>query len=190
MARFIDEVSEAVDRASRLSQALLDVALVPEGHPLEKKLHEAWISLAEVLLEIPKAGSNGAAIFDPGPAVYVRPKRDPREWRTTSGGRAKDEVIPRSKKAQTVAEQEGPIAMPKWAKKRRILSSSEFIRALGSTKAPRNRTKRELAKVGVEIVDEHRLRCVTCGRVWTQPQVADGKKQKGYWKCSQGCNDF
>jgi hypothetical protein len=60
-------------------------------------------------------------------------------------------------------------------------------------KGPRKCSERELAKVGVEIIDEGAcwLRCVKCGQKWgvNIPSSSRGEHLcKGYWKCPNGCN--
>jgi hypothetical protein len=55
---------------------------------------------------------------------------------------------------------------------------------------PRRRTERQLAKVGVEIINPHHLllACKECSYAW-QPMIQPGGKlPRGYWQCPQGCN--
>lgn len=56
---------------------------------------------------------------------------------------------------------------------------------------PRRFSERELAKVGVEIVDLDQtiLHCKKCGQGWSPNIQPGGKLPRGYWKCPNGCND-
>jgi serine/threonine protein kinase len=55
---------------------------------------------------------------------------------------------------------------------------------------PRHFAKRELAKVGVQIADPHRiiLRCSRCGQGWSPNLKSGGKLPRNYWKCPNHCN--
>jgi hypothetical protein len=55
---------------------------------------------------------------------------------------------------------------------------------------PERPTARQLAKVGVEIMDRNRiwLRCSNCSTVWSPTIHRSGKMSRGYWKCPRGCN--
>ena len=57
---------------------------------------------------------------------------------------------------------------------------------------PRRCTQSELAKVGVELLDERgvQLRCCNCGQIWAPDLLAGGRLPRGYWKCPRGlgCN--
>jgi len=57
---------------------------------------------------------------------------------------------------------------------------------------PRRCTQSELAKVGVELLDERglQLRCCNCGQIWSPNILAGGRMPRGYWKCPRGlgCN--
>lgn len=59
-----------------------------------------------------------------------------------------------------------------------------------STSRPRRYSERELAKVGVQVVDfKHAcLKCETCGQVWSPMIRRGGKLPRGYWQCPNGCN--
>lgn len=60
------------------------------------------------------------------------------------------------------------------------------------TRGPRNTSERELARVGVRIVDPNRfcLECVECGARWSPDFPAGGSRfHRGYWRCMNGCND-
>jgi len=56
---------------------------------------------------------------------------------------------------------------------------------------PKGCTESELAKVGVELVDPNKLklRCKKCGLLWSPKIVSGGRLPKGYWICSNGCNE-
>ena len=60
----------------------------------------------------------------------------------------------------------------------------------GGVNRPRRCNAPQLAKVGVEIIDEHQLHlsCTRCGQVWSPMQCAGGSLPRGYWKCPRGCN--
>lgn len=50
----------------------------------------------------------------------------------------------------------------------------------------------ELAKAGVDLVDEYRsmLQCMQCGHVWVVLCPGAGKRlANGWWKCPEGCNE-
>jgi hypothetical protein len=55
---------------------------------------------------------------------------------------------------------------------------------------PSRCTAGQLRRVGVNLVDEHRLMlgCEECGQRWSPNILGGGKMPRGYWKCPQGCN--
>lgn len=50
---------------------------------------------------------------------------------------------------------------------------------------PRRCTEHELAKFGVELLDERSLLlgCVDCGQQWSPMLRSGGRLPRGYWKC-------
>lgn len=56
---------------------------------------------------------------------------------------------------------------------------------------PRSFTKRELAKVDVDLANPHSriLCCKKCYRAWIPMIQIGGKLPRGYWKCPEGCHD-
>lgn len=56
---------------------------------------------------------------------------------------------------------------------------------------PRRFSAPELARVGVEILNRHRLllRCAVCGSVWSPNVRSGGRLPRGYWRCENGCAD-
>lgn len=63
-------------------------------------------------------------------------------------------------------------------------------RYISRTSRPRHYSERQLAKVGVEVVDFNRvlLKCQSCGQVWSPMIQRGGKFPRGYWQCPNGCN--
>jgi len=55
---------------------------------------------------------------------------------------------------------------------------------------PRLFTAKELKKVNVEILDAQgiRLRCKSCGQVWSPDLEGRKRLPQGYWHCPKGCN--
>ena len=55
---------------------------------------------------------------------------------------------------------------------------------------PKRCTTRELAKAGVELVNDHRmmLACEGCGQHWSPDLQPGGRRPRGYWRCPNGCN--
>lgn len=51
-------------------------------------------------------------------------------------------------------------------------------------------TEGSLAKVGVDLLDKHRihLQCQYCGALWSPNLQRGGKLPRGWWKCPNGCN--
>lgn len=60
-----------------------------------------------------------------------------------------------------------------------------------ATGGPTRATKRQLAKVGVELINAdfsgECLRCIGCGQRWGVNLLAGGLLSRGYWKCPNGC---
>jgi serine/threonine protein kinase len=55
---------------------------------------------------------------------------------------------------------------------------------------PRRFSKRELARVGVQITDPQGIvmHCSRCGQGWSPNLRSGGKLPRGYWKCPNRCN--
>jgi hypothetical protein len=55
---------------------------------------------------------------------------------------------------------------------------------------PKEPTKGELDRVGVEILDSQKLllKCKKCGQTWSPNALPGGRMPNGYWKCPYGCN--
>lgn len=57
---------------------------------------------------------------------------------------------------------------------------------------PSSSTKSRLARVGVDLIDDHvclTLVCQKCGQRWYANQPPHGKRfSRGYWHCPNGCN--
>lgn len=58
------------------------------------------------------------------------------------------------------------------------------------TTLPRRCTPQELARIGVDLIEEKdiRLGCKQCGREWSPLLRKDGRLPNGYWMCPEGCN--
>lgn len=125
------QTREAIDSARKMVLASLDVAEVPDGHPVEKKVTAAFIDLEEAFDQLPLAGRNASALNDEGPVVRVIAGRDIRQWPTTVGKTALDAVIPSGgRTASRLASSPGVLLASKRFSHRRMLSSKEYLRAL------------------------------------------------------------
>lgn len=130
MTTVIGETRKAVDRARRMVFASLDVAQVPKDDPVERQANNAFISLERVLEDLPDAGITAAALEDPGPVVYVMPKRDMRDWPTTEGRSAAKAILPKSRQARRLASISTPILASRKLVNRRAISAAEYLRCL------------------------------------------------------------
>ena len=59
-------------------------------------------------------------------------------------------------------------------------------------RSPKEFSDKELAEVGVTIVDKSRvtLQCKVCGQKWYPAVREGGRLPSGYWKCPSGCNGW
>lgn len=127
------ETRKALDRARQMVSASLDVAQVPDGHPIEEKMNSAFVGLEEVMEEIPKAGVNAAALNHESPAIRVIPNKDMRVWKTTDHGLAGDDLYSTgSKTAKKLVASGRRLVMPTRFANRRMISSKEYLEALES----------------------------------------------------------
>lgn len=48
----------------------------------------------------------------------------------------------------------------------------------------------EMKKHNVEIIDKRkvRLKCLSCGMVWSPMVGSEGRLPRNYWQCPKGCN--
>lgn len=116
---------------------MLEVAQVPDGHPVRKRVAAAFKDLESVIREVPSVGLNAGAIFHPGPAVYVMRNEDIRNWPTTHGLSAREELVSRSKRTASLATQTRKLVASRKliSTKRRVLSSKEYLAALAEAEA-------------------------------------------------------
>lgn len=121
--------SASIERAFALVHAALDVAQVPDNHPIRVRVASAFGDLEDALKKLPKNGRNASAVLDPAPAVYVVPERDMRNWPTTDGTTALEAVMPRSRRASRIANRGAKLTAPRKVTDsgRRVVSSKEFI---------------------------------------------------------------
>lgn len=130
MTTIHEETRAALDRARQMVTASIDVAQVPDGHPVERKVHAAFIDLEEAFDAMRIVGRTASSLDDPGPAVRVVISRDMRRWPTTAGKPTQEAVIPRGgRNASRIATSPKPLMTKRFAG-RRMISSREFLAAL------------------------------------------------------------
>ena len=54
----------------------------------------------------------------------------------------------------------------------------------------RHMSEAQLTRLGVQVVDKHKLtfECLTCGHTWEPQLDCDGKLSFDYWLCPAQCN--
>jgi len=125
----LKDAEKAVNWARRKISSLLDVADVPDEHQINRKVNSAFISLEDVLQDVPRVGRTAAAVFESTPVVYPIQGRDPRDWPTSEGAVTGVALIPNSRRASRIAAQER-VVIAKEISARRAISSTQYLRAL------------------------------------------------------------
>lgn len=124
----INQARSAVDNARSVLTAVLDVAQVPDGHHVERKVNAALITLEEALEALPKASRNASVLEHSGPMVRVTPQKDIREWYTTGGEKISKHLNPNE--TSRFARARGRLQASKRFAARRVLSKQEYLNAL------------------------------------------------------------
>jgi ketosteroid isomerase-like protein len=120
----------SVRRARQMVTASLDLAEVPDGHPVETKVTSAFIQLEEALNKLPRAARNASALHDED-GVFVIPGSDMRDWPTFSGRSASEVLMPQSRLARRIASHErGTVLAGREVSSRRVIAASDYLRAL------------------------------------------------------------
>jgi len=123
----LKETEKAVDEARRKSHTLLELADVPEGHRVEKKVTSAFIGLEEALEELPRAGRKASAIYESGLVIFPIQGRDPRDWPTSIGQTVRQAGLLGNGRYASFMNNSAGIRL---ATQRRAMSTKEYLQAL------------------------------------------------------------
>lgn len=132
MESFLSQTETAIDKAYKLVTAALDVAEVPDDHPVRVKVASSFAEVEGAVRDLPVHGRNAGAVLHPGPAVYVLDNCDMRNWPTTEGFQAGDVIVSKSRRARLASTGSRTVVASTKLRRsgKRVISSLEYIKEL------------------------------------------------------------